>query len=402
MDDNGTIYPNYTVNALVRRVFCIEDVTSGTAKQPFIVRYRGHLWQSEDSAAAYDQLAAILKPYNLTPLFRWEEGRQVVLIAPSMPEPTRSNPRVNLWLGIATILSLLFAGGIYGFEGPLPANWLQAAGALIVTGWPFAVSMIAILGAHEFGHYLVGRYHGVHVTLPYFIPLPISPLGTMGAFINMKEMPKNRRHLLDIGIAGPLAGLIVAIPVLILGLSLSKLDPIPAALPSGTGLMMEGNSLLYLLAKWLVFGKVLPAPNDYGSLSPLLYQLRYFFTGQPFPLNSLDVILHPVAWAGWVGILITGLNLIPAGQLDGGHVMYVLFGHKNGRRILPFILGGLFLLGFVWYGWWLWMVLILLLGRFYAEPLDQITPLGRGRKVLAILGLIMFVLTFTPVPLSLM
>ncbi len=393
------VYPNDTINALVRRVFYVEDITAGTAKQDFIMRYRGRLLQ-ENSSEAYDQLAAWLKPYNITPLFRWDENRQVILLVPCMPEPTRSNPKVNLWLGIATILSLLFAGGIFSLEGPLPADWLQAAWLLIATGWPFAVSMIAILGAHEFGHYLVGRYHGVHLTLPYFIPLPISPIGTMGAFINMKEMPKNRRHLLDIGIAGPLSGLIVAIPVLILGLSLSKLDPIPAVLPPGTGLAMEGNSILYLLAKWLVFGKVLPAPFDYGNLPPLLYHLRYFFTGRPFPLNSLDVSLHPVAWAGWVGILITGLNLIPAGQLDGGHVMYVLFGHKNARRILPFIVAGLFLFGFAWYGWWLWMVLILLLGRSYAEPLDQITPLDGRRKALAILGLVMFVLTFIPVPFS--
>ncbi len=405
MENIGAITPtatsNVVVDALVKRVFCIDDITTGTAKQPFLVRYRGHLVQ-EDSAAAYDQLAALLKPYNLTPLFRFEDDRQVVLLVPSMAEPKRSNPRINLILAVATVLSVLLTGAMYGLDAPLPANWLQAAGVLISKGWPFAVSMMAILAAHEFGHYLVGRYHGVHLTLPYFIPLPFSPFGTMGAFINMKEIPKNRRHLLDIGIAGPLCGLIVAIPVLILGLSLSKLEPIPAVLQAGSQLQMEGNSLLYLLAKFVVFGQVLPTPASYGGLSPFLYHLRYFFTGQPFPLGSMDVMLSPVAWAGWAGILITSLNLIPAGQLDGGHVFYVLFGRKTARRILPVILIALGVLGLVWMGWWLWLVLILLLGRFYAEPLDQITPLDGRRKAVAVLGLIIFVLTFTPVPLSLL
>ncbi len=402
MDYNGTVYPNEVTNALVQRVFCIEDVTAGTAKQPFIVRYRGHLAQ-EDSAAAYDQLAGALKPYNLTPLFRWDGDRQAILLVPSIPEPKRSNPKVNLWMAVATIVSVLYTGGIYGLTAPLPADWTKAALALILGGLPFALSMMAILAAHEFGHYLAGRYHKVQVSLPYFIPLPapLSPFGTLGAFINMKEMPKNRRQLLDIGIAGPLCGLIVAIPVLILGLYLSHIEPIPTVLPAGTSLSMEGNSILYLLAKWLVFGRVLPAPVSYGNLSPLLYQLRYFFTGHPTPLGSLDVVLSPVAWAGWAGILITGLNLIPAGQLDGGHLLYVLFGHKTARRILPVIVIAIAVLGFVWMGWWLWVALILFFGRYYAEPLDQITPLDGRRKALAVIGLIAFVLTFTPVPLSL-
>ncbi len=400
MNDIGIAYPNEVIDALIRRVFCIDDVTTGTDKQPFLLRYRGHLLQ-EDSAAAYDQLAAWLKPYKLTPLFRWDEDRQAILLAPSNPEPKRSNPKVNLWLAVATVLSVLFTGTISVLNAA-PTDLSQVVQAFLAGGLPFGISISAILAAHEFGHYLVGRYHGVHVSLPYFIPLPFSPFGTMGAFINMKEMPKNRRHLLDIGIAGPLCGLIVAIPVLIIGLSLSKLDPIPAVLPVGASLTMEGNSILYLLAKFLVFGQALPSPASYGGLSPILYHLRYFFTGQPSPLGGLDVMISPVAWAGWAGILVTSLNLIPAGQLDGGHVFYVLFGRKTARRILPIIIIAMAALGFVWAGWWLWVVMILVLGRFYAEPLDQITPLDGRRKVLAIIGLIVFVLTFTPVPLTLL
>jgi membrane-associated protease RseP (regulator of RpoE activity) len=163
-------------------------------------------------------------------------------------------------------------------------------------------------------------------------------------------------------------------------------------------LLLEGNSILYLLSKYVVFGQFLPAPQSYGGVPPLLYWLRYYFTSQPLPIGGMDVWIHPVAWAGWAGLLVTALNLIPAGQLDGGHVIYVLVG-KRAKLLVPFILGGLVLLGFVWQGWWLWAFLILMLGRVYAEPLDQITALDPPRKAVAVLGLIVFILVFTPVPL---
>jgi len=300
-------------------------------------------------------------------------------------------------LGILTFFSVVLTGALFGLTEELPADIGQAIWMLLDRGWPFAVSMLAILSAHEFGHYLAGRHHGVHVTLPYFIPMPFSAFGTMGAFINMKEPPKNRRHLLDIGIAGPLSGLVVAIPVLFIGLALSditRLIPEP-----GMMIQLEGNSILYLLAKFLTFGQLLPAPVSYDT-SPLLYWVIYFFTGQPLPIGGIDVNLHPVAWAGWAGLLVTAMNLIPAGQLDGGHMLYVLIGREKARKVLPFILGGLALLGFAWQGWWLWAAIIFFLGRTYAEPLDQITPLDDRRKWLAVLALVVFVLTFIPVPLG--
>ena len=178
----------------------------------------------------------------------------------------------------------------------------------------------------------------------------------------MKDIPRNKNHLLDIGIAGPLAGLIVAIPVLILGLSLSKVEVLPAVLAQGQAFQLEGNSILYLALKALVKGQLLPSPATYGGISPILYWIRYFFTGQPYPLGGSDVMLHPVAWAGWAGLLVTSLNLIPAGQLDGGHLFYVLFGEKGSKRILPAILVILTGLGFFWNGWWLWVALILFFG----------------------------------------
>jgi membrane-associated protease RseP (regulator of RpoE activity) len=257
--------------------------------------------------------------------------------------------------------------------------------------------MLAILLAHEFGHYLAARYHNTAVTLPYFLPFPGSLLGTLGAFIQLKEPPRNKRVLLDIGLAGPLAGLVVAIPVLLIGLSLSHLDQFPAFIRAGDGIGLEGNSVLYLFSKYLVFGQWLPTPASYAGVEPVVYWLRYLFTGLPTPLGGTDVILHPIAWAGWAGLLVTALNLIPAGQLDGGHTIYALFG-KRAERALPVVLVGLAVLGLYWNSWWLWVVLILLMGRGHAQPLDQITKLDTPRKILAVIGLLIFVLIFIPIP----
>jgi len=391
-------YDELSIDILVGRVLRIEDKTIGGEKDPFLQRYRGRLY-NEDTAAAYDQLSDLLKPYRLMPLFRWDGDRHAVLIVPQRERPQTGNPRVNLFLFIATLISVLISGALFAPAG-LPENAQPTLPQLLMAAVPFTVSFLAIMTAHEFGHFLVGRYHGVRVSLPYFIPMPfVSLFGTFGAFINMKEQPKNRRVLLDIGLAGPLAGLVVTILVLTIGLSLSTLTRLPVSPGAAPQITMEGNSLLYLFLKYLRFGQWLPAPPDYGNTPVLLYWLRYFFTGQPFPFGGVDVTIHPVAWAGWGGMLITSLNLIPAGQLDGGHVLYVLLGRKRAARLLPAVLVLLVALGFFWSGWWLWAVLIFLFGRAYAEPLDEITPLDAPRKLLAIVALIVFLLVFIPVPL---
>jgi membrane-associated protease RseP (regulator of RpoE activity) len=161
---------------------------------------------------------------------------------------------------------------------------------------------------------------------------------------------------------------------------------------------MEGNSLLYLFLKWLVFQQVLPEPASFGNLPPFIYWIIYFFTGKPFPWGGLDVMIHPVAFAGWAGLLVTALNLLPVGQLDGGHILYALFGPRV-KKLFPIIIAVTILLGLAWPGWWLWTVLLFFFGRMYDEPMDQITTLDSRRKVLGVLGLILFVLVFTPVPL---
>lgn len=383
---------------LVSHVFRIEDVTSldthDKENKEFFLRYRGQLI-SEDSAEAYDQLAESLNQYNVMPLFREEEGKQVIYLAQKRPEPGKENIRTNIILFILTVLSVMLAGAQP--EGPVPNNtWgvIVVLAKSILTGWPFAVSLLGILLAHELGHYFMSRYHKTPASLPYFIPFPLSPLGTMGAAIIMRGIPKNKRVLFDIGVAGPIAGLVVAIPVLLLGLSLSELGTID---PNPNG-FIEGNSLIYLLAKYITFGQLLPAPVEPQGI---LYWLQYFFTGRPIPFGGLDVFIHPVAFAGWAGILVTALNLIPAGTLDGGHVIYSLFGDKA-RKAFPFIIAILIGLGFFWDGWWLWAVLLFWLGRVNAQPLDQITRLDPTRRLIAYVMIFVFVLVFTPVPFMLL
>jgi len=177
---------------------------------------------------------------------------------------------------------------------------------------------------------------------------------------------------------------------------LSVVDQIPVSLPENFA--FEGNSLLYLGMKYMIHGAWLPEPASFNGIAPFFYWVRYFFTGQPLPRGGLDVIIHPVAWAGWAGLLVTSLNLIPAGQFDGGHLIYSLYG-KRLKWLRPLILVILVILGFLWSGWWLWAFMILLIGNRYAEPLDEITELGPTRKIIARIGLVLFFLIFMPVPL---
>lgn len=332
---------------------------------PGYVRFRGHFLV--EPHICFDDLRSVFEPHGFTPMIRQEESRMAVIALPVVFRDTGSNPWVNLLLLIATIFSTLLIGATYG-------NPLEEALRNLWLGWPFSASIMLILGAHELGHYFAARYHKVPVTLPYFIPLPfpqISLFGTLGAFIRLKAPVKNRRALFDVGAAGPLAGLAFAIPILLYGLATSELGPM------GPGpFLLEGNSILYVLAKLLVFGQMLPNGN-------------------------MDVLLNQVAWAGWVGLLVTGLNLLPVGQLDGGHVAYVLFGRRARQLFLPILLllGGLVLFSRT-LTWAIWIVLLFFVGRYHAEPLDDVTPLDRPRRILAIATLILFFLVFVPIPLQ--
>ncbi len=377
------------LTALVARVLHIQQVYWGGPDDAVRARFVGRLLL--DSSLAFERLWAALAAWNLMPVFRLgPQGEHIVLLVPRRPRPRGDRPWLNALLFLATLGSVLWTGFWSNLQGDL--------GQALWHGLVFTGALLAILLAHEFGHYFMARKHGMAVSLPYFLPLPapFSPFGTLGAFIRLREPPRNRRVLLDVGLAGPIAGLVVALPLLFLGLHWSHIGPLPPPRP-GQMLMLEGNSLLYLAAKYLVFGRWLPSPP--GPLD-WAQAWRFFFTGRPVPWGGVDVIMHPVAFAAWIGLLVTALNLLPVGQLDGGHVLFALLGPRA-RRWFPLLVALTAGLGFFWSGWWLWTLLILLLGRTYAEPLDMITPLDPRRRRLAWLGLVLWVLTFTPIPLQL-
>jgi len=364
------------IERAVADLFTVHDVTLGIPQQPEAIRLRGYLQMP--SHRAYPQIADRLRPMDYTAYLRRDKEQnldELLAVPGTLPEVQPSRPLVHALLFGATVLTTLYVGA--GMSEARPPDDLWWPLFHLWEGWPFALSLLSILLAHELAHYFTSRRYRVPASLPYFIPLPIpdflgNVLGTLGAVIVMKGRIGNRRAMLDIGAAGPLVGLFVAIPVLLLGLSLSQLEP----LPLDQGYMMEGNSLLYLLMKYAVFGRWLPG-------------------------GGVDVFIHPVAFAGWAGLLVTSLNLIPAGQLDGGHVLYSLLGERAQRLTWPIILA-LGILGVVaWPGWFLWAGLVFLFGQRHPGPLDTITQLDAKRKVVAVLVLVVFLLTFTPAPLKL-
>jgi membrane-associated protease RseP (regulator of RpoE activity) len=404
-------YPELEIlTSHVAKILRIDDVTAGDPRE-WIARYRGRLL-GDDSAAAYDQLADAMRPHNITPLFRNEDGRHVIFLAQMPPIPRSPAP---VTVNIALLIVTLFSAMLMGVDTPPELASTSDSSQItyifqhVLSGYPFALGILGILFVHEMGHYIACRYYKIPASLPFFIPAPfLSPFGTLGAFIMMRGIPKNKRILFDVGIAGPLAGLVIAIPVLFYGLSISPLGPIDPP-PAGLSGMLEGNSIFYLLSKYLVFGKLLPEPLGMGGLSPFIYWLQYFFTAHPIPLGGLDVQLNPVALAGWGGLLVTALNLAPVGTLDGGHVAYGLFGEKA-RRIFPIMIGLLAalsilpaLLAFSFaafnFSWLLWMAILFWLGRVRTQPLDDITGLDPARRALGFFILVMFVLLLTPVPM---
>jgi membrane-associated protease RseP (regulator of RpoE activity) len=359
-----------------------------------IVIFEGQL--KLDSEAAYAQLDERLAPMNLLALFRQPSGTEANDEDPFMTgaparestQPSqriyivegRVNPKPRSWipnlvLFLITLMSVLYVGmemaiSEIAYENPIRAFFIANNGLQeLWRGLPYAISIMLILGAHELGHYFAARRRGVSVTLPYFLPFPTGLFGTFGAFIQMRQPIRNRKWLLEIGAAGPLAGLVFAIPILLVGLATSRVEP-----PLASGIV-EGNSVLYALAKILVFGRFLPD-------------------------GSQDVIVNQLAWAGWTGLFVTGLNLLPLGQLDGGHVLYSLLGHR--ARMLYFPLMAILTFLVIVSGGALLLLLLLLffLGRAYAVPLDDITPLSKNHRLLALGTLLIFFLVFVPVPLS--
>jgi membrane-associated protease RseP (regulator of RpoE activity) len=314
-----------------------------------------------------------------------EEGTHQVAAIQGLPRAAGGRRWINVLLFAATVIATMISGLSLSTEteptGPL---WY-------LSGLPFAAALMAILLAHELAHYFVARRYGSPVSLPYFVPMPLSPFGTMGAVIFQRAPMRDRRALFDIGIAGPLAGLIVAVPLLIVGLVFSQVGR-PSDfidIQSMTEVTQEGNSLAYIAAKYLVFGRVLPDQD-----------------GQDVWLSLPASPGGPVAFAAWAGLLVTAINLLPIGQLDGGHVAYALLGRR--AWALAYLSVGLLAalgayLAFIGnpaaVTWLLWAGLGLLLGPRHPPPLNDASRVGRGRVLIGILVAIILIVIFVPLPL---
>ncbi len=365
--------PRFVVSATPPEdVLALEDLLRRNVEDILIVKERqlrglsvafgGELLVSPPRAL--DLLEARFKPFGYTPFLRREQGMVFVRALPLAEVTEAGNPLVNLFLFLATCLSTVWAGS--GVLNPF------AEPSRLLHGVPFAFTLLAILGTHEFGHYFTARYYKASVSLPYFIPAPPPFIfGTLGAIIKMRSPARDRNSLFDIAVAGPLAGLVVAIPALLLGLSWSRVLPIP----SGFGGLVFGDSLLMRFLIYLTLG---PVPS------------------------GMDVLIHPVGLAGWVGLFVTALNLFPVGQLDGGRIAYALFGAYH-RRVSMATFVALLALGVVT-GSWNWIVwaglLFFLIGFHHSPPLDDVTPLAPGRRIVGLACLALLVLLVPPVPID--
>jgi membrane-associated protease RseP (regulator of RpoE activity) len=273
-------------------------------------------------------------------------------------------------LFLLTVFTTLWAGAYQTYNGPVrgPLNFLLTSPELLWRGIPFAGALLFILTTHELGHYLLSKIHRVPASLPLFIPGPPHFIGTFGAIIRMRGPILSRRALFDIGVAGPLAGFVVAVVVMVVGLNLSTVVDRTA-----TFRLQLGEPLLLQFMSWLVIG--------------------------PLPPES-DVVLHPIGFAAWFGLFVTSLNLLPIGQLDGGHVAYALWGRRQ-RTMALFFLPILLALGFFgWPGWLLWAFMAGLWGLGHPPVLDPHVPLGRNRTIVGWIAFAVFVVTFAPVPFS--
>lgn len=342
-----------------------------------IYEFRGELLIAP--ARAVDRLVERFRPFGYTPFLRRARAGVVLQAWPLAETIERPRIALNVVLFLLTCASTLIAGLMYSGSPTFDALRASPSAARFLAGVPFAATLMAILVVHEFGHYFTARHYKASVSLPYFIPLPIGFLGTLGAIIRMRSPGRDRNSLFDIAAAGPLAGLAVAVVAMLVGLAWSTVVPLPQG-----GHMAFGDSLL----------------------TRLLVQLR--FGAIP---EGLMVFTHPMADAAWAGFLVTALNLFPAGQLDGGRIAYALFGRHH-RAVGKGTVVALVLFGVgsvLWtlrsgspdvasaINWFIWAGLIyFVVGFHHSPPLDDVTPLTPGRRVLGVFCLLLIVLLMPP------
>jgi membrane-associated protease RseP (regulator of RpoE activity) len=351
-------------------LFLVMDVSSQT--QGRIISFEGRLLS--DSESSYDEIRRRFHPYGYTPMLRREKAKDIVMAMEGLVDQSKkSNPLINIALLFLTIMTTLSAGAQlelgYNLFGAMTSGNRSEIGQVIIAGLPFAITLLGILGVHEFGHYLAAQWYRIQATLPYFIPIPLG-LGTLGALINIKSPMRNRRVLFDIGLAGPYAGLVVAVPLFIIGLLRSSTNYVPLGL-ARIPLESLGSSVFIRTA--------VAALTDIP------------------PGQTIEV--DPILFAAWWGIFVTGINLLPVGQLDGGHAAYALLGrYANGLGLLTFLV--LIVVGSLQQqpAWFVWAFFIMLGGLKHPQPMNDILDVGPIRKVIVIMTIILFILIFIPRP----
>lgn len=348
------------LRAMVGKYFPIYDVkVSAQSVQIFI---------SPDTAtmeASFESMRKEMNEKKFIPFLAHNGGEYTITVV-RKGERNRMGAWTNVILLAITSITTVLAGAFLWAAYVNASNFLTlevfAMGALF-----FAIPLMTILGVHELAHYIAAKRHGVAASLPFFIP-SIPPLGTFGAFISIRDPIPNRKALVDIGISGPIAGLLVAIPVFLFGMVLTQQSP-----------------------HFVTGGP--------GGLASTMASLLSYALSEFFPISG-NVIMHPLAFAGWVGLFVTAINLLPAGQLDGGHVARGLLG-ENSRYLSYITVAALFMMGIMVYsGWLLFAVLIFFLGLRHPAPLNDLSKLGARRTVLGAIGIALLMVTFVPVPLS--
>ena len=349
-----------------------------------------HIDLPDDFESQFEELRISLKsksfPERYSPIVR-EVGSEALLILIPRPSQSFKSQRTNFYLFIATIFTTTWAGALIysGYSNyDSESSWLIFTiflePRLLLMGFlTFSVPLMTILGVHEMGHYFYAKKHNLSSSLPFFIPLP-PPLilGTMGAFISIREPIPNRKALFDVGVSGPIAGFIIAIPITLLGFLLTEM--VKAPVPEDTG------SVYYL-----------------GT--PIIFNWLLSIANQIMPLSGA-YLTHPVAFAGWAGFLVTAINLFPAGQLDGGHISRALLGNKS-KYFSYLTMSVLFFLGFVgipgvvppYLGWAIFGILIFFLGVLHPPPSEEITSLNFNRKAVGVFSVLMLIICFVPSPL---
>lgn len=278
------------------------------------------------------------------------------------PERRLPEPRFPITLKTVAIFLGLFSATVF-------TTWW-------VGGPWYSFGLISILATHEFGHYWACRRNNVNASLPNFIPLPeikyFLNIGTVGAFIVIKERIPNRRALMEIGASGPIAGFVMAVPILAAGLLSSDVMPTQSA--NSLASIQLGDSLIFLLLAKVTLGI------------------------NPFSVEE-TVMLHPLAWAGWLGMFFTALNLLPLGQLDGGHVVHSLFKPRTAFWLVRVFFVALLVMGYWWPGWWLWAGIVFVLGLKHPPTLDESVPLEPKHRLMGYASLVIFTITFIPIPI---